>query len=180
MSQLQFELKQVPVIKRALGKMARRRTVFVQYAESVRCSGTFWDGGSRSSYHHLSPAGALESVEYPLAPPQHGGGPAPEVRVKPGWAIVQLGTSCGKPAFPTLYVRPMDCEVWGIPPPPFPAELEPIVAKYRAQGFTEDKRFPGEYLLMLNPANLVHVRVYENGKVWVRSEETGEYAEVQP
>jgi hypothetical protein len=106
--------REVPVIRKALGKALHRRTLFVEFQETVQCTGTYWDGGSRYSYHHLTPKGKFEQIPCPTAPPQHGGDDAPTEAVRPGQAIVQLGTFCGKPSFPTVYIRAEDAEVWGV------------------------------------------------------------------
>jgi len=52
--------------------------------------------------------------------------------------------------------------------------LQRLVGLWKQQGYTEEHRFPGEYVLLVDPATLLRVRVYEHGDVW-RQHATGEY-----
>jgi len=49
---------------------------------------------------------------------------------------------------------------------------------FKQRGYTEEHRFPGEYLLLVNPKNLSRVRLYENGRVWAQRPSSGEYVNV--
>ena len=103
-----------PVLSKALKGRTRKRKVFVSVRDSVRCSGTYWDSGSRYNYNHLTRSGNLTSIPCPTAPPHFGGGEAPLVDVMEGCAIVQGGTSLGKPAMLHITIRKDDLEKWGL------------------------------------------------------------------
>ena len=49
---------------------------------------------------------------------------------------------------------------------------------YQKRGFTEETRFEGEYLLLINPRTMMAVRLYENGQVWEK-DENGLYVRVK-
>lgn len=102
-------------IAQALG---RKRSVFVSVVEngdSVQCTGTMWDGGSRSSWHELDLlSGKLSTPQYvegeekelPFGNVQRAAKPRLEV------AVVCLGTFCGKTATPHLYLVPENAARW--------------------------------------------------------------------
>lgn len=49
------------------------------------------------------------------------------------------------------------------------------LALWIGRGFTERHVFAGEYTLLVNPATLDKVRIYENGNVWVFKSGQGSY-----
>ena len=55
---------------------------------------------------------------------------------------------------------------------------ESLVADYEVRGFTKDKEFTGEYVLLVNPHTLDMVRVYVNGQVIATDPVTGIYHDV--
>ena len=64
----------------------------------VTCTGTYWDGGSRSQYYLVPDLAhpSLEPIPCPSAPAQFGGGAAPTVDVPEGGAAVVLHSFRGK------------------------------------------------------------------------------------
>lgn len=75
--------------------------------ETVAISGTYWDGGSRSTYHAVDLATLRQLPAPQYAPPQFGGPrTAPEVDLPPDVAIIETGTFCGKTATATVYINP--------------------------------------------------------------------------
>lgn len=101
-----------PAIERVLRAIGYtgRKPVRLRAAESVPLSGTYWDGGSRTSYY-VANLGTGEARALPhFDPPQFGGPqktPIQEIPAdKPGAAIVALSTFCGREMGPTIYVRP--------------------------------------------------------------------------
>jgi hypothetical protein len=94
------------VIRAADSKYKKHKAILV-VSESVTLSGTYWDGGSRSSYCAVN----LETLRVGPAPqynPPQFGGPRsdPKCDIPVGVVIVKLGTFCGKQATATLYVHP--------------------------------------------------------------------------
>jgi len=77
--------------------------------DTIECTGTCWDGGSRSSWWTLTTDGKIEQIPCPSNPPQFGGGKAPTVNVPEGGAILTLGTL---PATPALTIREADKDLW--------------------------------------------------------------------
>jgi hypothetical protein len=74
---------------------------------TVRLSGTYWDGGSRSTYVavRLSDCFSLGAPQFD--PPQFGGPRVdPVVEVPEGVAIVCVGTFCGKTATASVTLNP--------------------------------------------------------------------------
>lgn len=53
--------------------------------------------------------------------------------------------------------------------------LREHVAYWKSRGFSEDRAFPGEYVLMKDPVDLTYLRLYESGRMMIQSRETGEY-----
>lgn len=106
------ELSKQPEFKiviQAADATYKKRKAFFSVRESVQLSGTYWDGGSRSTYTavRLSDGYALGAPQYD--PPQFGGPrQAPTVSIPSGVAIVETGVFCGKTAIAHVYVNPTD------------------------------------------------------------------------
>lgn len=58
---------------------------------------------------------------------------------------------------------------------PITQEAQASIKAYKEQGFTEETIFPGEYTLLVKPATMDAVRVYDHGVTWVKNPVTGEY-----
>lgn len=97
--------KQVKAVK----GLTRKHKVRIQPAQSVECNGTYWDGGSRSTYCTLDlNARTTGRIDYSTSPEWFGGKPTPIVTLTPRTAVVQGGTFCGKDATLCVYVLPCD------------------------------------------------------------------------
>lgn len=103
-------LKDHPEVLRAIraaDPTYRKTKAFIYTRESVTLHGTYWDGGSRSTYTAVELATGRNKGAPQYAPPQFGGPrQAPEVQIPPDVVIVETGTFCGKPATATVYVNP--------------------------------------------------------------------------
>ncbi len=102
-----------PMVKafaRATFPAYRGRKFRLVTCERVSLSGTFWDGGSRSSYAAFTLADSPRSASLPqYAPPQFGGPrETPVVELKPGYAIAEHSIFCGKDTGLTFYIHPSD------------------------------------------------------------------------
>jgi hypothetical protein len=94
---------------RAADSTYKKRTAYVHVRADVTLSGTYWDGGSRSTYHAVNLATRKVSAAPQYSPPQFGGPIAdPTVSIPAGAAIVRTGTFCGKPATAAVYLNPAD------------------------------------------------------------------------
>ncbi len=110
-------LKDFPKLK-AIVKLAdpnyRKRKVFVQTEVAAELSNTYWDEGSRSTYHgvRLDPA-KREVKAFPQYDPPQFGGPrtAPTMPLEPGYVVVETGFFCGKVSTATIHMHPEDTEV---------------------------------------------------------------------
>lgn len=94
-------------LMRAVG--SRKRSAHYVVTDRVELHGTYWDGGSRSTYTavRLSDGRTVTAPQYD--PPQFGGPrTAPTCEVPEGICIVSHGTFCGKPATPCFYINPAD------------------------------------------------------------------------
>ena len=104
-----IERKSLPAhIAKALGR--KRNVNYTITDSSVECYGTWWDGGSRSSYHAISLAGGgLMQPTYTDEVRELGfGHKVKNAKVSSGQLVVCLGTFCGKPATPHIYIHPDD------------------------------------------------------------------------
>ncbi len=112
MSFTTYKRADVPGIDTMLKRVApknRKRSVLVIVSATVTPNDTCWDGGTRYSYHAcLLDGRQVTHVPAPTAPAHFGGGEAQAFTIKPGNAVVKLGTFCGKTASPTVYVHPWD------------------------------------------------------------------------
>jgi len=87
----------------------RGRKFSFKVADSVALTGTYWDGGSRSSYGGVNLSNFQAASLPQFAPPLHGGPiQTPEVEVRPGMAVVKHSIFCGRDTGITFYVHPSD------------------------------------------------------------------------
>lgn len=84
----------------------RKRDCYVIVSTSCSLTGTYWDGGSRSSYVAVDLATCRSTGAPQYDPPQFGGPSTPHVELPLGVAIVKGGISCGKPATAVIYIHP--------------------------------------------------------------------------
>lgn len=105
-----FAVKEYPellAVIRAAFPSYRKHKVIVSVTDSVELAGTFWDGGSRSSYVAVELASNRSKGAPQYAPPQFGGPRvAPRVTLPVGVAIVECGTFQGKPATAHVFIHP--------------------------------------------------------------------------
>lgn len=90
---------------RAADPSYRKREACLLGRETVTIHDSYWDGGSRYTYHaiDLRTLRALPAPQY--SPPQYGG-PTPTVTIPEGVAIVKTGIFMGKTATATVYIHP--------------------------------------------------------------------------
>lgn len=105
-------LKDEPLLKRliqAADPSYKRLKAFVRVVDTVELQGTYWSGGSRSTYTAVNIATKVASRAEQFAPAQFGGPKeAPVVQLPPGAVIVETGFFCGKTAQAYVYVHPKD------------------------------------------------------------------------
>lgn len=85
----------------------RKRKAFIRSTAKMALSGTYWDGGTRSTYTavNIESGYSLGAPQY--SPPQFGGPKTdPQVDIPEGVAIIKTGIFCGKTATATVYVNP--------------------------------------------------------------------------
>lgn len=94
-------------VVRAVDPSYRKPKAVVRVGETVTLSGTYWSGGTRSTYTAVSLATKQSSGAPQYNPPQFGG-PAsdPIVTLPEGAVIVETGTFCGKKATAVINVHP--------------------------------------------------------------------------
>ena len=104
------ELKQAPELARiirAVDSTYRKKNAFMRAQSECSLHGTYWDGGSRTTYTAVNLATLQTGAAEQYAPPQFGGpAQAPTVSIPDGVAIVATGVFCGKSATATVYVNP--------------------------------------------------------------------------
>jgi hypothetical protein len=100
---------QVQALLRSAGVNSRKKKVFIHKSEKVTCSGTYWDGGSRSSYI-LVKNGQSVPVAGTGAPQFNGGRPETVLDLDENTFAVEVGVFCGKPATPAIYLHPAALE----------------------------------------------------------------------
>lgn len=97
------------IIRAVAPKYRKHKAVLDEHTKGVYPTGTYWDGGSVSSYFHVKVSklgGYLVSpVPAPTAPPQFGGGEPKPFAIPAGDAVVKLGTFRGKPSYATVYLN---------------------------------------------------------------------------
>lgn len=98
-------LKNHPALQRIVRDLCRKQKAYVYFRNEVTLSGTYWDGGSISNYL-LVDIKTGNSLQLPGHNPPQFGGPmtAPTRKIDDGCVIVKLGTFCGKPATPSIYI----------------------------------------------------------------------------
>ena len=85
----------------------KRKAFLAAPTTEVRMSGTYWDGGSRSNYFLVNLATKEVKPLAGVAPVQFGGPCVDPVQhLQVGYAVIEAGTFCGKPATPTVYLHP--------------------------------------------------------------------------
>ena len=109
---LTLTLSQHPEVKRAIlaaDPSYRKKTAFLHVYETCELTGTFWDGGSRSTYTAVDLVTGRSKGAPQYAPPQFGGPRvAPVVAVPDGVCIVETGIFCGKPATASVTINPIN------------------------------------------------------------------------
>lgn len=104
-----IELKDHPEVKRliqAADSMYRRKQATVVVVDTVTLHGTYWDGGSRSTYNAVDMLTGRSAGAPQYDPPQFGGPQeTPVVTIPENVAIVETGYSCGKIMRAYVYVR---------------------------------------------------------------------------
>lgn len=101
-----IQLKEHPAIAALVRPLSRKHKAFVQRTDTVVLSGTYWSGGSRSSYFLVDIASKKATPLDHVAPAQYGGPKNDPVQtLQPGQAVVEAGVFCGKPATPTVYLH---------------------------------------------------------------------------
>lgn len=105
-----IQLKTAPELLRVIRAAMpsyKKHTATLFVTERVTLSGTYWSGGSRSSYYAVDLATGVCSGAPHYNPPQFGGPQRdPEVEVPEGVAIVKGGIFMGKPATATVFINP--------------------------------------------------------------------------
>ena len=97
-----------PIIQTLLkqaGVNSRKHKTIVTVTQRVTCSGTYWDGGSRSSYI-LVQDGRPVDIPSTGAPQFNGGRPETVLELDADTYAVCVGTFAGKPATPSVYLHP--------------------------------------------------------------------------
>ena len=101
---------QDPTIRKIFALVgSRKRKGYLRATTSVTLTGTYWDGGSRSTYTAIRLADMAIETAPQFNPPQFGGPASPPVvPLRQGYVIIEHGIFCGKPSEPTIYVHPSD------------------------------------------------------------------------
>ena len=108
----------------------RGRKFSFEVADKVALTGTYWDGGSRSSYGGVNLSNFQAASLPQFDPPQHGGPiQTPEVEGRPGMAVVEHSIFCGRDTGITFYVHPSDAPQL-LPEPESVTEDEQIVLAF--------------------------------------------------
>lgn len=103
-------LRTAPELARVIKAAApdyRKREATILVRDRVMLSGTYWDEGSRSTYHAVDLA-TLRSLGAPQYDPPQYCGPStdPVVAIPENVAIVKTGIFQGKTATATVYIHP--------------------------------------------------------------------------
>lgn len=105
-------LKDEPLLKaliQAADPSYKRLKASVTVTDKVELQGTYWSGGSRSTYTAVNIQTRAASSAQQYAPAQFGGpAEAPTVALPPGAVIVETGFFCGKVSTASVYVHPQD------------------------------------------------------------------------
>lgn len=104
------ELKNHPELMRvirAADSTYRKHKAIVNAYPSIELSGTYWDGGSRSTYTAVNLTTFKSSAAAQYAPAQVGGPrETPRCDIPEGVAIVKTGVFCGRTAAATVFLNP--------------------------------------------------------------------------
>lgn len=96
-------------IIKAVAPDYRKHKCFLYIAESIELQGTYWDGGSRSSYSAVNLKTFQSGNAQQYAPPQFGGPvDTPRCEIPENVAIVSTGTFCGKTATASITLNPVN------------------------------------------------------------------------
>ena len=111
-----IELKKNATIAKILKSQGyRKHKAIVAFGSYVFCNNTYWDGGSRSTYVVVNVDGNTISALPQYAPPQFGGpSDPPRVDVKPGYPVIEMGTTYGETKTAVITINPADAELFGI------------------------------------------------------------------
>lgn len=103
------EFPEVTRVVRAADPSYKKHNAILVITESVALTGTYWDGGSRSTYTAVDLA-TFQSKGAPQYDPPQFGGPreAPTVAIPDGVAIVKTGIFCGKTGAAFVYINPVN------------------------------------------------------------------------
>ena len=97
-----------PTIRRICESLSYNgRKIHLEVEREVTLYGTYWDGGSRSSYsaHRIADGASIALPQYD--PPQFGGPRiAPKLTIPEGVLIVRHSIFCGKDSGLAIFVRP--------------------------------------------------------------------------
>jgi hypothetical protein len=110
-----IRLADFPEIKRVIqvaDPSYKKRTATIVVREKVTLHGTFWSGGSRSTYTAVE-FNTGKVVPAPQYDPPAFGGPqqAPTVTIPDGVVIVETGFSCGHVMSATVNVNPKNATI---------------------------------------------------------------------
>lgn len=84
----------------------KRKAILAKPCNSVRISGTYWDGGSRSDYFLIRIADKKVTPLAHQAQPQFGGPREDPIQVlEPGYVVIEAGVFQGKPSTPVVYMH---------------------------------------------------------------------------
>ena len=102
---MKIETKQVKGLAKLLGY--RKKTAILNVTDTVTITGTYWSGGSRSTWHLVDLANggvttAAPRLEHPVDNTVEG----KTIEIPEGYAIVSTGVFRGKPGGMFIYVRP--------------------------------------------------------------------------
>ena len=115
----------LPPCMQHLHREGRTQAVLTQTMSIPADAGT-WSGGTRAIYEAVELAtGRIVSITDTFSAPWDTSRRHREITLKPGFAILQSGTFCGKPGNVYLYVHP-DSAMLRLPAP---TELGPTLAK---------------------------------------------------
>lgn len=107
-----IKLRDYPEVKaiiQAADPTYRKHEAYIEALPTVTLSGTYWSGGSISTYTAVNLATKVASLAPQFDPPQFGGPSSPpKVELPRGCVIVRTGAFCGKKATATVHINPLD------------------------------------------------------------------------
>lgn len=90
-------------------KHLKKAVVYLVEEVTIPADAGTWSGGTRSIYEALELAtGRTASITDTFSAPWSSDRNARTIKLKPGYAILETGTFCGKPATPTIYCLPSE------------------------------------------------------------------------